>query len=72
MGREHAANVVDVPADRSAIRDAVAHALNPAFRRSIRGLESPYGDGGASKIIVRTLVRTPLGARLLFKNTDLS
>jgi UDP-hydrolysing UDP-N-acetyl-D-glucosamine 2-epimerase len=72
MGREHAANVIDVPADRKAIQAAIARALAPAFRRSIRGLESPYGDGGASKRIVRILVRTPLGARLLFKNANLS
>jgi UDP-hydrolysing UDP-N-acetyl-D-glucosamine 2-epimerase len=72
MGREHAANVIDVPSDRKAIQAAIAPALAPAFRRAIRGLESPYGDGGASKIVVRTLVRTPLGARLLFKNANLS
>jgi UDP-hydrolysing UDP-N-acetyl-D-glucosamine 2-epimerase len=70
-GREHAENVLDVPAERKAIRDAIARALMPAFRRSIRGLESPYGDGGASKIIVKTLVETPLGANLLFKHADL-
>ena len=72
MGREHAANVIDVPADRKAIQAAIARTLTPAFRCSIRGLESPYGDGGASKIIVRTLVRTSLGAKLLFKNANLS
>jgi UDP-N-acetylglucosamine 2-epimerase (non-hydrolysing)/GDP/UDP-N,N'-diacetylbacillosamine 2-epimerase (hydrolysing) len=72
MGREHAANVIDVPARRVAIRAGIARALSAKFRRSIRGLESPYGVGGASKIIVRTLVRTPLGARLLFKNANLS
>ena len=72
MGREHAANVIDVPADRKVIQAAIARALTPAFRRSIRGLASPYGVGGASKIVVRTLVRTPLGARLLFKNANLS
>jgi UDP-hydrolysing UDP-N-acetyl-D-glucosamine 2-epimerase len=70
-GREHADNVIDVPADRKAIRAAVARALSIDFRRSIRGLESPYGDGGASKIIVRTLLRTPLGEKLLFKHADL-
>jgi len=71
MGREHADNVIDVPADRKAIRVAIARALSPDFRRSIRGLESPYGSGGASKIIVRTLLETPLGEKLLFKHADL-
>jgi UDP-hydrolysing UDP-N-acetyl-D-glucosamine 2-epimerase len=72
MGREHAANVVDVPADRKAIQAAISRALTAAFRCSIRGLESPYGGGGASKVIVRILVTTSLGARLLFKNANLS
>jgi UDP-hydrolysing UDP-N-acetyl-D-glucosamine 2-epimerase len=71
LGREHAANVIDVPAGRKAIRGAIARALSPDFRRSIRGLESPYGDGGASKIMCDVLVKTPLGPKLLFKHADL-
>ena len=71
LGREHADNVIDVPSDQNTIRAAISRALTPAFRRSIRGLESPYGDGGASKIIVSKLVKAPLGKRLLFKNADL-
>ncbi len=67
-GREHAANVIDVPAERGAIRAAIARALTPEFGRSIRGLESPYGDGGAAKIITDVLVKSPLGKKLLFKN----
>ena len=70
-GREHAANVIDVPARREAIRSAIARALTPEFRRSIRGLESPYGDGGASKLITDVLVKTPLGEKLLFKHSEL-
>jgi UDP-hydrolysing UDP-N-acetyl-D-glucosamine 2-epimerase len=70
-GREHAANVVDVPAERKAIRAAAARALTPAFKRSIRGLQSPYGYGGAAKIITDALVKTPVGEKLLFKHTDL-
>lgn len=71
LGREHAANVIDVPAERRAIRKAIARALSPDFRRSIRGLESPYGDGGASKIITDVLVKTPVGQKLLFKHSEL-
>jgi len=67
-GREHAANVIDVPAQRRAIRDGISRALSPEFRRGIRGLESPYGDGGAAKIITRVLVKARLGEKLLFKN----
>lgn len=68
LGREHAANVIDVPAKRKAIGEAVERALSAGFRRSIRGLESPYGDGGAAKVITRMLVKTPLGEKLLFKH----
>ena len=71
LGREHAANVIDAPAERKAIRSAISRALTPAFRRSIRGLESPYGRGGASKIISEALVKVPLGPKLLFKNANL-
>ena len=70
-GREHAANVIDVPAERNAIRRAIRKALSPAFRRGIRGLESPYGDGQAAKAITRVLTTTALGEKLLFKHAEL-
>jgi len=71
LGREHAANVIDVPAERKAIGGAIAAALSSGFRSTIRGLESPYGDGGASQMIVEKLVKTRLGEKLLFKHADL-
>jgi UDP-hydrolysing UDP-N-acetyl-D-glucosamine 2-epimerase len=67
-GREHAANVIDVPAKRGEIRRAIAQALSPDFRRSLQGLENPYGDGHASEIITEALTATALGAELLFKS----
>lgn len=70
-GREHAANVIDVSAKKSAIRHAIQKALSPGFRKSIRGTESPYGEGKASKIITRVLASTPLGDKLLFKHAEL-
>jgi UDP-hydrolysing UDP-N-acetyl-D-glucosamine 2-epimerase len=66
-GREHAANVIDVPSDRSRILSAVRKALSPKFRRTVRGLKNPYGDGRASQIITRVLATTGLGEALLFK-----
>jgi UDP-N-acetylglucosamine 2-epimerase (non-hydrolysing)/GDP/UDP-N,N'-diacetylbacillosamine 2-epimerase (hydrolysing) len=66
-GREHAANVLDVAADRRQIRATMAQALSPEFRDSVQGLENPYGDGHAAETIVEVMTRTPLGARLLFK-----
>lgn len=70
-GREHAANVIDVPADRSAIQKAVRRALSPQFERSIQGLESPYGKGNAARIITRVLVKAPPAPQLLFKHAEL-
>jgi UDP-hydrolysing UDP-N-acetyl-D-glucosamine 2-epimerase len=70
QGREHAANVIDAAAERKSIRRAIDRALSPRFRSSIQGLESPYGDGRASKIISQTLMRTPVGPNLLFKRAD--
>jgi UDP-hydrolysing UDP-N-acetyl-D-glucosamine 2-epimerase len=67
QGREHAANVINVPADRKAIRSAIARALSAKFRREICALESPYGEGRAAKIICETLLKSPLGPKLLFK-----
>jgi UDP-hydrolysing UDP-N-acetyl-D-glucosamine 2-epimerase len=66
-GREHAANVLDVAADRKEILKAMQHALSPKFRSSIQNLENPYGDGHASKKIVAVLSKAPLGPKLLFK-----
>jgi UDP-hydrolysing UDP-N-acetyl-D-glucosamine 2-epimerase len=70
-GREHAANVIDVPAERGAIKSAVRRALSAKFRKSIRGLKSPYGDGKAAKIVARVLMNAPLSEKLLFKHADL-
>jgi UDP-hydrolysing UDP-N-acetyl-D-glucosamine 2-epimerase len=68
QGREHAANVLDVPAKRAAILGALKQALSAEFRRSIRGLKSLYGDGHAAKRITQALAETPLGQRLLLKH----
>jgi UDP-hydrolysing UDP-N-acetyl-D-glucosamine 2-epimerase len=66
-GRIRARNVIDVPARRDAISQAVAHALEPTFRESLRGLENPYGDGHASDRIVAVLRSVELDHRLIAK-----
>jgi CBS-domain-containing membrane protein len=47
-GRLRAASVVDCPAERGAIGQAIAQVLTPAFRAAIRRQANPYGDGVAS------------------------
>ncbi len=66
-GREHAANVLDVAADKKKILQAIDHAMTPEFKRSIQRLPNPYGDGRASERIVKVLTEAPLGPELLFK-----
>ncbi len=66
-GREHAANVLDVPADSSAILEAIERAVKPAFKQGIRKLRNRYGDGYASQRIVKVLTEATVGPELLFK-----
>ncbi len=63
-GRERARNVIDVPAERSAILDAVQRASSEEFRNSLRGMSSPYGDGRSAQRIVELLSSCPLGEEL--------
>jgi UDP-hydrolysing UDP-N-acetyl-D-glucosamine 2-epimerase len=66
-GREHAANVLDVPAKKAAILKAIRKAESPAFRKSTGRLTNPYGKGEASATVVKVLTETSLDSRLLFK-----
>lgn len=71
LGREYAANVINVPAERKAIQAAIAKALSPKFRKTIQRLKNPYGEGKAAQIISRVLASSPLGQKLLFKHAEL-
>lgn len=66
-GRVRAENVIDVGYDRADIVQGIAHALSPAFRARLRGLQNPYGHGKAANIIVGRLKDVPLDARLIRK-----
>jgi UDP-N-acetylglucosamine 2-epimerase len=72
QGREHASNVIDVPAERRTIRKALKRALSSEFKRSIHKLENPYGDGRAAVRILDVLTTTRLGTDLLLKTKGLS
>ena len=67
QGRERARNVVDAGAHKSSILEAVHTARRPEFRRSLLGMENPYGDGCASETIVRVLTTISLTQELLMK-----
>ena len=66
-GREHAGNVLNVPADRDDILAALQRALAPEFQRIVDAVENPYGDGGAAERILEVLTTTPLDRALLIK-----
>ncbi len=65
QGRERAANILDVPADAHAISVALAQALDPVFRTSLRDMANPYGNGTAAETIARVLATTPLEGILI-------
>lgn len=67
QGRERAANIIDVPADASAIVQALQRASDPVFRRSLQGMSSPYGDGDAGQHIADVLGSVTLGPELIMK-----
>jgi UDP-N-acetylglucosamine 2-epimerase len=67
QGRERARNVLDAPADRTAIRKAMGIARSAEFRASLAGMVNPYGEGRASEKIVEVLTSVPLGKELLVK-----
>jgi UDP-hydrolysing UDP-N-acetyl-D-glucosamine 2-epimerase len=66
-GREHGHNVLDAAATVESILDCVQRASSPQFRRSLRGMENPYGDGRAAERIVSILASVQLGEELLIK-----
>ncbi len=65
-GRTRGDNVIDVPAEASAIADAIRRATDPAFRAGLSG-SSPYGTGEAAPRILDLLQDTPRDERLLAK-----
>lgn len=66
-GRQRAANVIDSAYGRREIASAIARAVSPDFRRSLKGMTNPYGDGKAAQRIVSVLAEVTLDARLTTK-----
>jgi len=67
-GRLRAANVIDVAAECDAIAGGIGRALAPAFRRSLSGLQNPYGDGHASERIAATLATVAIDHAFMTKH----
>ena len=67
QGRERAPNLLDAAPEKADILAKVEIARGKPFRRSLDGMQNPYGDGHASETIVRVLTSVPLGEELLIK-----
>jgi UDP-hydrolysing UDP-N-acetyl-D-glucosamine 2-epimerase len=67
QGRERARNILDAAPDKADILAKVEIARSEPFRRSLEGMQNPYGDGNASETIVSVLTSVPLGEKLLIK-----
>ncbi|MBV8114760.1 MAG: UDP-N-acetylglucosamine 2-epimerase (hydrolyzing) [Silvibacterium sp.] len=67
QGRERARNVLSAAPNATAILEKVREALRPEFRRSLAGMDNPYGDGHASEKIVEVLTGVTLTPELLIK-----
>lgn len=62
-GREHSANVVDVPAEPAAIAGVLRRLqTQEGFATSLRAAECIFGDGRASQRIAQALAAMPLSA----------
>jgi len=66
-GRVRARNVIDVECRSGEILKGIQTALDPAFKKSLKGLHNPYRSGNAAAIIVDTLKKIPLNRGLLVK-----
>lgn len=67
QGRERAANLIDAAPDVDSIRSAIVEARSASFRKSLRGMTNPYGEGRASETIVSVLTSAPSSDELLMK-----
>lgn len=66
--RETGANVLSVPADALAVREAATRALSdPAWRAALAGCGSPYGDGRSGARVAAVLSRVELAPGLRMK-----
>jgi UDP-hydrolysing UDP-N-acetyl-D-glucosamine 2-epimerase len=68
FGRLQARNVINVPQHKcDAIKQAIARALSPKFKLSLKDRVNPYGDGQSAKRIVDIIARTERTENLVVK-----
>lgn len=65
QGRERGPNIIDAPANVSAVSAALKQALRAEFRAGLRGMTNLYGDGAAASTIAGVLASVPLDGLLI-------
>jgi UDP-N-acetylglucosamine 2-epimerase len=66
-GRVRGRNVCDCGYTAGEIRAAIDRAASADFRREVRGMTNPYGDGRAGPRIAARLAEVPIDSALLAK-----
>jgi len=59
-GRLKAESVIDCEPSKAAILEAINRLYSPGFKTTLQNCSNPYGNGGASKAIVKVLADYPL------------
>lgn len=68
LGRLRGRNVIDIPEyEPKAIMEGIQRAIEHAFRKTLKGMENPYGDGKSSERIVNVLENLEITEELLYK-----
>ena len=60
-GRLQAESVIACPADYTSIKQSLERLFSPSFLKTLPNVRSPYGNGGASAAIVKTLEQRSYG-----------
>lgn len=70
-GRLRASSVIDCEPERQAIASALSQMFSDEFQSQLPATKNPYGDGGASEAIVKTLEEQPMDNLLKKRFFDL-
>jgi len=66
-GRPQSTNVINTSYDKMEIAEAIRYATSPEFQQQAKNSINPYGDGNASKRIVKVLKTIEINEQLLNK-----
>lgn len=67
IGRYQAHNVINCEHEKIQIKESIKKAMDPEFRKYVKGVKNPYGDGNSSEKIIEILKNIEINAKLLNK-----